>query len=413
MTMPKATWEAKCGMSCGRRRAAGIAGLCLALLFASAVPRAEAQAPFRYPAGTGALGQIQYHDNIPVIVVEGNSTERGKQIANVLKPAQRLLNYPKDCFKKLRIEFAWGSILEVAKSMVKNFPPEYRQELEAIAREAGVDLEILIVANTMFDIKKFFQCSTLYVGPERTGGRGPLLGRNLDFPTLGYLQDYTMLTIYKTPGKLSFASVGFPGMVGCLSGMNEAGLCLAVLEVYDTREAQVEKFDVQGIPYAMCFRKLLEECRTVAEAQSLLTALRRTTMINLAVCDLQSGGVFEITPRSVRFRSAQEGLCAATNHFRTPDLALDLECWRYELLTAASKLPQVGVSELARKLHEVNQGPLTLQTMIFEPTTSKLHLAIGPCPTTRLPLRTVELRPLFRSEPATPAIVRQPANAAQ
>jgi hypothetical protein len=43
----------------------------------------------------------------------------------------------------------------------------------------------------------------------------------------------------------------------------------------------------------------------------------------------------------------------------------------------------------------VNMGPLTLQTMIFEPRSLKLHLAIGSCPSSKLPLKTLELAPLF------------------
>ena len=36
-----------------------------------------------------------------------------------------------------------------------------------------------------------------------------------------------------------------------------------------------------------------------------------------------------------------------------------------------------------------------MQTMIFEPKTLKLHLAIGPVPTSRLKMKTLELKPLF------------------
>jgi hypothetical protein len=50
---------------------------------------------------------------------------------------------------------------------------------------------------------------------------------------------------------------------------------------------------------------------------------------------------------------------------------------------------------VAQKMDEVNLGPLTIQTMIFEPASLTLHLAIGSCPTTKLPLKTLELAALF------------------
>ena len=42
-----------------------------------------------------------------------------------------------------------------------------------------------------------------------------------------------------------------------------------------------------------------------------------------------------------------------------------------------------------------NQGKFTLQTMIFEPAALKLHLAIGECPSSALPLKELDLKPLF------------------
>jgi len=38
----------------------------------------------------------------------------------------------------------------------------------------------------------------------------------------------------------------------------------------------------------------------------------------------------------------------------------------------------------------------TLQTMIFEPATLKLHLAIGACPSSAEPLKTLDLAPLLQ-----------------
>ena len=48
------------------------------------------------------------------------------------------------------------------------------------------------------------------------------------------------------------------------------------------------------------------------------------------------------------------------------------------------------------RLDAVNQGRLTLQTMIFEPAALKLHLAIGKCPASKLPLKELELGPLLK-----------------
>src|SRR5262249_42657409 len=148
-------------------------------------------------------------------------------------------------------------------------------------------------------------------------------------------------------GKHAFASIGFPGCIGCLSGINDAGLALAVLEAYSANDDS-PRFDASGTPYALCFRRLLEECATVPEAEKLLRSMKRTTRVNLAICDPQGGAVFEITPRSVVVRKPSDGVCACTNHFRTKELATSIRCWRYPILESLGKLESVDVAEVGK-----------------------------------------------------------------
>jgi hypothetical protein len=55
----------------------------------------------------------------------------------------------------------------------------------------------------------------------------------------------------------------------------------------------------------------------------------------------------------------------------------------------------LGVRELAAKLHEVNQGAMTLQTMVFEPHLLRLNLSMGPCPASGYALRQLDLSQLL------------------
>lgn len=372
-------------------------------LWASPAPAAEPMAalapatPFRYPETTEGKGSLKYISGLPVLTLSGTPEEIGKQTVTLgTIPGRKLAQYPREFVQWLGLELTWPTLTAVGGTMVKNFPEHQRQEFETIVKEAkgAVGRTELVAANTMFDIKKFFFCSTILIDPAKSGTGGPLLGRNLDFPTLGYLQDYTAVMVYKQPGKRAFASVGFPGVVGVLSGMNDAGLAVAVLEVYSSKDGS-PKFDIEGIPYAMSFRRVLEECATVAEAEKLLRSMKRTTYINLAVADKTGGAVFEITPKRVEVRKSQHGICPCTNHFRTDALSMGKECWRYEELSELATAGGVSVRELAGKLHAVNQDKNTMQSMIFEPATLKLHLAFGKLPATKAPMKTLDLAPLF------------------
>src|SRR3954470_12153812 len=131
---------------------------------------------------------------------------------------------------------------------------------------------------------------------------------------MGYVHEYSLVTVYRPKGKLAFASVGFPGLVGGLSGMNEAGLALGVLEVNDVKSGETP-FDAKGVPYALCLRRVLEKAKTIDEAVNVLKAMRPTPCINVAVAARDGVAVLEVTPGKVIRRRAERGVLAATNHF--------------------------------------------------------------------------------------------------
>ncbi len=218
------------------------------------------------------------------------------------------------------------------------------------------------------------------------------------------MQHYSLVTVYRPKGKLAFVAVGFPGLVGVLSGMNEEGLALAVLEVFATK-LDGPKFDGKGVPYAVCLRRVLEKARTIDEAKKLLEGMPRTTNINVAIADTRETAVLEITPKRVVKRSSKGEVCIATNHFTTPELKpenpvnLNRSFERYDRLAEVIAWKgKVDLTDLAKQLDAVNLGSFTLQTMIFEPATLRLHLAIGTVPSSRGPMRRLDLADLLRPD---------------
>jgi hypothetical protein len=135
----------------------------------------------------------------------------------------------------------------------------------------------------------------------------------------------------------------------------------------------------------------------VPEAQNELAQTARTVMIGLMVCDARQALALEITATSLVARSPLKGLLAMTNHFRSPGLATLTECPRYDAMTCDTP-PALDLDEMASRLHAANQGSLTLQTMVFVPAARELHLSLGTPPTTRGPLRCLDLTPLFAGE---------------
>jgi hypothetical protein len=373
-------------------------------LLSAALVRADE--PFRFPAAKLDGGaELKYVNDVPVLTAGGSPEDIGAAVGSLaLKPSARLLDYPLDLLKAHRAESMWTLFARAGAGMLKQSPADYQKELDALAKAAGADRERVVVANTFFDLKSVTACSAVLVEPDRSATGGPLFGRNLDYPSLGYVHERTLVTVYRPAGKHAFAAVGFPGLVGCLSGMNDAGLCLAVLEVYDAKEGEPH-FDAAGVPYALCHRRVLEECSTIAEAKKLLEGMKRTTLLNLAVADKTGVAVFEVTPDHVVQRSAEKGVCSCTNHFCSDALkAADLNDFnrslgRFDDLEALRKgREKITVEDLHKQLDAVNLGELTLQTMVFEPAALRLHLAFGERPASKGKLRVIDLGPLFKGE---------------
>jgi predicted choloylglycine hydrolase len=221
------------------------------------------------------------------------------------------------------------------------------------------------------------------------------LGRNLDWPSIARLHQYTLVIVYRPDGKRAFASITFPGVLGCTSGMNDAGLVIAMLDAFESRDGAA-RLNPLGIPTLLMLRRILEECTSVEEAVTLLRSIERASSLNIAVCDQRRGAVLEVTTKNVVVRPSESGVCLCTNHFRSAELATSKECWRYDRLLGSLRSKSYSVSDIGQRLHEVNQGHLTLQTMVFEPRALDLHLAFGEGPATRLPMSRVNLAELFQ-----------------
>ena len=166
--------------------------------------------------------------------------------------------------------------------------------------------------------------------------------------------------------------------------MNDAGLSVTMNEIHLRQSKDQSGFNWKGTPLVLAFRRVLEECGTVAEAEKLLRGMPRTTSACMTVCDTTGGAVFEMTPENVEVRKVSEGVTCCTNHFRSDKLGTEMKCWRYEKLSPLGEAGgKFGVADVFACLDDVHQGKATLQSMVFEPADRVLHLAYGDGPATK------------------------------
>jgi isopenicillin-N N-acyltransferase like protein len=367
-------------------------------VFSPAIVFSADARPFK--EGKFEKGELRYINDLPVLIVAGTPEEMGRQkgaltgdvIPKIEEYPKRLLQYAKtDPEREKRLH-------AMAEALVPQIPADHRAEIRAFSKQTGMEdrWDIGVLANVMVDIyRSGFACSSIIVDAEHSTTKGPLFGRNLDFYTLGLIDDYNLVTVHRPVEKHAFVTIGFPGLFGCVSGMNDAGLAIAVHEVWYSRD-KAPMYNPKGMPYTFCFRRILEECSTVAEAEKLLRSTERTTFLNLAVCDRKSSAVFEMTPKTIAVRSGENGLCLCTNHFRTEELATIIWCPRYRTLSRSYNQLPMSVKDVAERLHQVNMGKLTVQSMVFEPDPLILNLSISPAPASSQPMKKLELQPLFK-----------------
>jgi len=352
----------------------------------------------RYAEGKAGKGELKYVNGVPVLTLEGTPEEIGTQFGELaLKPAKKPLIGRVDSYmKQVGWETAFPTMVKFSPVVFGSFPKGNQVELTAAAKTADVDKNLLTALNAIPDFAKMGGCSTLVVGPARSATGAPLFGRLLDWPPFEELPEHTAVVVFRAPGKRAVAAVTFPVLLGVLSGMNDAGLSLSINEIYAAKDGSKSP-NLNGTPMLFLFRKILEECATVEEAEKVLKAHGRTTWFCLTVCDPKGGCVFETTPRNVIRRDGVKDICCCTNHFRTDELSVSTKCARYAKLEAVQKAGgKLGVAEVANALDSVNQGPSTVQCMIFEPKDRVLHLAYGGGKSaTAKPLTRLELGPIF------------------
>ena len=312
---------------------------------------------------------------------------------------------PKAILGKYRGGVLWPLAVGFSRSLMKDAPERYQRELSAAFAKAKCqqeEIDALTVANSLIELRRVGLCSAFLVEPERSASGEMLFGRNFDVPAYGSLNRLVLVVVCRPANRHAFASVTWPGIVGVLSGMNDAGLAIACLDSGPSKDDS-PAFCL-GTPLSLTFRRILEECSNIDEAQKLLAAAKRTTWMNLAACDRQRAVVFEITPKTVVARKAEDHLLACTNHFRSPELSVRKKCWRYRVLHGYwEKSEPLAWRDVAAAMHKVNLGQATTQTMIFEPTPLRLRLSIGKPPTSAGPFVPLELATLFQRKVAPEA----------
>jgi len=233
--------------------------------------------------------------------------------------------------------------------------PEQAERIKGVAqvlKTSGADPTVLA-----YNLDVAPGCSTVfYPGSSVTNGHD-MLSRNYDFPTSTYAQltgrspspgarpmtaDPFVLEIAPDKGYRSLFVASYDLLAGCIDGMNEKGLAVALLA--DDNAESRHPSTGPGLTEITLTRFLLDRCATAKEARAMLKDVDfrySFTPCHYIVCDKSGDSfVWELTP-DLKERTVVDGADRpqiVTNHrlskFGTTDLPQGNSFDRYRKLDA-------------------------------------------------------------------------------
>lgn len=198
---------------------------------------------------------------------------------------------------------------DACAEIVADVAPELLDELQGVADASDLDLRHLHAF--ALTLGEGAGCSVVAIAGTHTQDGTALFGRNFDFVAW----DGPYQQLYRTYPTGGLASLGCTDvLVGREDGINAAGLVMAQTHVAG-HAAQ------PGVLFSLVGRMLLDQCRTVDEAVTLLERVPHVRANNWVLMDAtHTIAVVETSAEHVAATYAPHGFAVATNHFRQPDM---------------------------------------------------------------------------------------------
>jgi hypothetical protein len=175
-----------------------------------------------------------------------------------------------------------------------------------------------VYLNALYDISLSFEgspligCTTFTFDHEATADGSGMLARAFDFEVDDIFDRRKAVFLVRETGKIPFASVAWPGLVGVVSGMNLEGVAVVV------HGGRAREPRAVGEPVVHALRRVLSEARTTEDAARLLA--QNSPMVSHIVIVTDAHGRSATIERApgvhdtVRYLPSR---AATTNHFES------------------------------------------------------------------------------------------------
>ena len=273
------------------------------------------------------------------LFVRGDALERGDAIG---KLSADLLHHQEKVFvDQIReiipsdsyLKFLRFFIVLFNRTLGENVPEEYREEIYGISLSCTHDYDFIgtpyerqlnyhaahDLGHTMQDYM-LVGCSSFATWGTQSADSSLLIGRNFDFYVGDAFAENKQVTFCAPSKGYKFASIGWTGMIGVLSGMNETGLTVTI------NAAKSAMPTSSATPISILTREILQYASTIDEAFAI--AQKRKTFVSesILIGSAKDGraAIIEKSPeKTVLFNGKEKDRIICTNHYQSEAFAKD------------------------------------------------------------------------------------------
>ncbi len=353
------------------------------------------------------------------LCVEGSGQQRGATQGAL---TEYLMRYQEDVFiDQIReiipsdryLAFLRNCIVIFNRNLGRYIPLEYREEIVAMSEfctdeynAIGTPYERQLNYHAAHDIGHTMQqymlvgCSSFGVWGDRSADGELLVGRNFDFYMGEDFARNKIVTFASPDEGYRYASVGWAGMVGVLSGMNQAGLTITINAGKGAIPTSA------AIPISILAREILQYSATIEEAYIIAQKHQTFVSESLLIGSLVDGkaAIIEKTPDKISIYYSPDEQVVCTNHYQSDLFAedsynvenIEFSDSRYrhdrlsELLSECDKVDYLNVADILRNRYgkggvDVGIGnEMTLNqsiahhSVIFRPHDMKMWVTTSP-----------------------------------
>lgn len=273
------------------------------------------------------------------LFVKGDAFQRGEAIG---KLSSDLLHYQEKVFvDQIReivpsdsyLKFLRFFIVLFNRHLGENVLEEYRNEIYGISLSCtheydfiGTPYERQLNYHSAHDLGHAMQdymlvgCSSFATWGTQSADSSLLIGRNFDFYVGDAFAENKQVAFYTPDQGYKFASVGWPGMIGVLSGMNETGLTVTI------NAAKSAVPTGSATPISILTREILQYASTIDEAFAI--AQKRKTFVSesILIGSAKDGkaAIIEKSPeKTVLFKGKESDRLISTNHYQSEEFSKD------------------------------------------------------------------------------------------